>query len=90
MKKNNDIKLKKDVLVKAENLDMQFKIPETKYDTLKERVVNLFKGKRPKYKIFKVLEDINALGTTTVMATHDRDIVDRMKKRVIIKWYTLL
>lgn len=59
MKKNNDIKLKKDVLVKAENLEMQFKIPETKYDTLKERVVNLFKGKRPKYKIFKVLEDIN-------------------------------
>jgi len=34
--------------------------------------------------IMKVLEDINALGTTIVMATHDRDIVDRMKKRVIV------
>lgn len=34
--------------------------------------------------IMKVLEDINALGTTIVMATHDRDIVDKMKKRVIV------
>ena len=34
--------------------------------------------------IMKVLEDINAMGTTIVMATHDRDIVDRMKKRVIV------
>lgn len=34
--------------------------------------------------IMKVLENINAMGTTIVMATHDRDIVDRMKKRVIL------
>ena len=34
--------------------------------------------------IMKVLEEINAMGTTIIMATHDRDIVDRMKKRVII------
>jgi len=33
--------------------------------------------------IMKVLEAINKLGTTIVMATHDRDIVDKMKKRVI-------
>lgn len=32
----------------------------------------------------KVLEQINAMGTTIIMATHDRDIVDRMKKRVVI------
>ena len=34
--------------------------------------------------IMKVLEQINAMGTTIIMATHDRDIVDRMKKRVVI------
>jgi len=34
--------------------------------------------------IMKVLEEINAMGTTIVMATHDRDIVDRMKKRVVV------
>ena len=35
--------------------------------------------------IVKVLEDINSrIGTTIIMATHDRDIVNKMKKRVII------
>ena len=33
--------------------------------------------------IMKVLDDINKLGTTIIMATHDRDIVNRMNKRVI-------
>lgn len=34
--------------------------------------------------IMKVLEDINErLGTTIVMVTHDKDIVNKMKKRVI-------
>ena len=33
--------------------------------------------------IMKVLDEINAMGTTIIMATHDRDIVDKMKKRVI-------
>ena len=33
--------------------------------------------------MMKVLEDINKLGTTIIMATHDRDIVNRMNKRVI-------
>ena len=35
--------------------------------------------------IMKVLEDINNnRGTTIIMATHDRDIVNRMQKRVIV------
>ncbi len=33
--------------------------------------------------IMKVLDDINKLGTTIIMATHDREIVNRMNKRVI-------
>ena len=33
--------------------------------------------------IMKVLEEINKLGTTIIMVTHDTDIVNRMKKRVI-------
>lgn len=35
--------------------------------------------------IMSVLENVNSkLGTTIVMATHDRDIVNRMKKRVLL------
>ncbi len=33
--------------------------------------------------IMELLADINRRGTTIIMATHDRDIVNRMKKRVI-------
>ena len=33
--------------------------------------------------IMNLLNEINARGTTIVMATHARDIVDKMKKRVI-------
>ena len=33
--------------------------------------------------IMQLLEDINARGTTIVMATHARDIVDEMQKRVV-------
>lgn len=33
--------------------------------------------------IMTLLRDINARGTTVVVATHAKDIVDRMKKRVI-------
>ena len=33
----------------------------------------------------KVLDDINKTrGTTIIMATHDQDIVNRMKKQVLI------
>ena len=34
--------------------------------------------------IMKVLDDINKMGTTIVMSTHNRDIVNTMKKRVIV------
>ena len=34
--------------------------------------------------IMKVLEEINKLGTTIIMVTHDTTIVDKMKKRVIL------
>ncbi len=33
--------------------------------------------------IMELLEDINKRGTTVIMATHAKEIVDRMKKRVI-------
>ena len=33
--------------------------------------------------IMTLLNDINNRGTTVVVATHAKDIVDRMKKRVI-------
>ena len=33
--------------------------------------------------VYKVIQKINDLGTTIVMATHDREMVDKMKKRVI-------
>lgn len=33
--------------------------------------------------IMEILENINAMGTTVIMATHAKDIVDVMKKRVI-------
>lgn len=36
------------------------------------------------WEIMKVLEVINNLGTTIIMATHDKEMVDRMKKRVIL------
>ena len=34
--------------------------------------------------VMRVIEKINDLGTTIVMATHDREMVDKMKKRVIL------
>ena len=34
--------------------------------------------------IMRVLDDINKMGTTIVMTTHNRDIVNTMKKRVIV------
>ncbi len=40
-KPNND-----QILVKAENIQMQFKMNKYKYDTLKERVIGLFKNKK--------------------------------------------
>lgn len=34
--------------------------------------------------IMKVLDEINKMGTTIIMVTHDTEIVNRMKKRVIL------
>jgi cell division transport system ATP-binding protein len=34
--------------------------------------------------IMNVLEEINKMGTTIIMVTHDTDIVDKMKKRTIL------
>ena len=36
------------------------------------------------WEIMKVLEEINNTGTTIIMATHDKEMVNRMKKRVIL------
>ncbi|MBR2391735.1 MAG: ABC transporter ATP-binding protein [Clostridia bacterium] len=47
-----------DILVKAENLSLAFKAPQLKVDTLKERVVNLLKGK-VKSTRFQVLNDVS-------------------------------
>lgn len=35
------------------------------------------------WEIMKLFEEINDMGTTVVMATHNRDIVNEMKKRVV-------
>ncbi len=50
---------KKHFFVKAENLGMVFRKPEAKYDTLKERVVSFFSGKKNKVKKLEVLKDVN-------------------------------
>lgn len=43
------------------------------------------------WEIMKLLKDINDRGTTVIIATHEKDIVDKMKKRVIeIKNGTLI
>ena len=34
--------------------------------------------------IMKVLDEINKMGTTIIMVTHDRDIVEKMGKRVVL------
>ena len=49
--------MNKNILVKAENLGMKFKTGNMKYDTLKERMVNLFKKKETN--LFTVLKNIN-------------------------------
>lgn len=36
------------------------------------------------WEIMKVLESINNNGTTIIMATHDKEMVNRMKKRVLL------
>ena len=47
------------LLVDADNISMCFSVPEYKYDTLKERVINIFKGKRNHHKRIEVLENLS-------------------------------
>ena len=35
------------------------------------------------YEIMSLLEEINRRGTTVVIVTHDREVVDQMQKRVV-------
>lgn len=42
------------------------------------------------WEIMKLLEDINQRGTTVIVATHEKSIVDDMKKRVISLEYGLI
>lgn len=39
---------------------------------------------RTSMEIMKVLEEINKLGTTIIMVTHDTEIVNKLKKRVYL------
>lgn len=57
MNNNNDSNF--NILAKAENLNMTFKISEKKIDTLKERVINILGFRKNKSKKFEVLKDIN-------------------------------
>ena len=34
--------------------------------------------------MMELLDDVNKLGTTVVVVTHNPDVVDEMKKRVIV------
>lgn len=47
------------LLVKAENIGLSFLVPEYKFDTLKERVINILKGKRNHKRNFEVLRDVS-------------------------------
>ena len=48
-------------------------------------MTNYYYSEHPEtaWDIMNLLNDINARGTTVVMATHAKDIVNKMKKRVI-------
>lgn len=46
-------------LLRLSNVSMFFNVPEYKFDTLKERVTNIFKGRRNHHRKIQVLEDIS-------------------------------
>ena len=54
MDENNE-----ELLVEANNISMFFVVPEYKYDTLKERVVNFLRGKRNHHRRINVIEDLS-------------------------------
>ncbi|MDO4620652.1 MAG: ATP-binding cassette domain-containing protein, partial [Lachnospiraceae bacterium] len=39
---------------------------------------------RNSYEIMKLLEEVNEKGTTVVVVTHNRELVDQFRKRVIL------
>lgn len=51
--------LGEDLLVKADNISMSFSVPEYKYDTLKERVINILRGRRNHHRKLTVLENLS-------------------------------
>ena len=59
MSRYNSKPLPEDTLVEAENISMYFSVPEYKYNTLKERVVNFLKGKRNRHRKITVLDDLS-------------------------------
>ena len=54
-----------------------------KIDELKEDVANGNLDPNNSWEIMKLLEEINESGTTVVVVTHNREIVNAMQKRVI-------
>ncbi len=52
-------KLDKNILVKAQNISQTFKINRVKLDTLKERVIALFKKQKDTKKTLNVLNDVS-------------------------------
>lgn len=59
MEENKITNLEDEYLVDAENISMSFIVPEYKYDTLKERVVNFLKGKRNHKRKVTVLQNVS-------------------------------
>lgn len=55
----NKTNVPNNILVDAKNITMSFIIPEYKYDTLKERVVNFLKGRRNHKRKLTVLQDLS-------------------------------
>lgn len=51
--------LDKDTLVSAKNISLFFDVPIYRYDTLKERAVGIFKGKRNRHRKLEVLKDVS-------------------------------
>ena len=49
----------KEKLVEVNDISMSFRLPEKRYDTLKERVVNFLKGKKNHYRELSVIKDLS-------------------------------
>ncbi|MBR7141101.1 MAG: ABC transporter ATP-binding protein [Clostridia bacterium] len=55
----NEKTQKSNLLVKAKNISLEFKLHEYRYDSLKEKFISLIKRKKNKKKIFRVLNNIS-------------------------------